>query len=113
MVLWGCRALTSAVKRTLSLLMNPIGHGVNLAGTAADSWKSLTDVQDKVTDMGRLAAGNQLRSIRHIDGKDLDAHFCLLRKAWKKFNDQGGGMSDTDFRMVVLASMRRQCQRSG
>jgi hypothetical protein len=30
---------------------NPIGHGVNLTGTAADSWKSLMDIQDKVTDI--------------------------------------------------------------
>jgi len=60
---------------------NAIGHGVNLEGTAAESWKSLTDVQDKVTDIGRLTAGNLLRSIRHTDGNDLDAHFCALRKA--------------------------------
>ena len=39
---------------------NPIGHRVKLNGTAAESWKSLTDIQDKVTDIGRLAAGNTL-----------------------------------------------------
>jgi hypothetical protein len=58
---------------------NPVGHGVKLTGTAAESWKSLTDIQDKVTDMGRLAAGNVLRSIRYTEGNDLDAHFCALR----------------------------------
>ena len=59
---------------------NPVGHGVNLEGTAAESWKSLTDIQDKVTDIGRLTAGNILRSIRHSDleGSDLDTHFCML-----------------------------------
>jgi hypothetical protein len=39
---------------------NPVGHGVNLAGTAAESWKSLTDIQDKVSDIGRLTTGNLL-----------------------------------------------------
>jgi hypothetical protein len=39
---------------------NPVGHGVNLEGTAAKSWKSLTDIQDKITDIGRLTAGNLL-----------------------------------------------------
>jgi hypothetical protein len=87
---------------------NPIGHRVNLVGTAADSWKLLTDVQDKITNMERLAAGNQLRSICHSDGDNLDAHFCQLWKAWKGFNDQGGEMNDTDFWMVVLASMPRE-----
>ncbi|KAF8811478.1 hypothetical protein BYT27DRAFT_7069614, partial [Phlegmacium glaucopus] len=57
------------------------------------------------TDIGRLAAGNLLRSICHTDGSDLDAHFCALRKAWKRYNDQGGKMDDTEFRMIVLASM--------
>jgi gag-polypeptide of LTR copia-type len=87
---------------------NPIGHGVNLTGTAADSWKSLTDIQDKVTDIGRLAAGNSLRSIRHIEGNNLDTHFCSLQKAWKRYNDQGGRMDDTKFWMVILASMLRE-----
>jgi len=66
---------------------NPVGHGVNLTGTAAESWKSLTDIQDKVSDIGRLTAGNLLRSIRHVEGNDLDAHFCTLRKAWKRYNE--------------------------
>jgi hypothetical protein len=87
---------------------NPVGHGVKLEGTAAESWKSLTDVQDKVTDIGRLTAGNLLRSIRHTEGSDLDTHFCALRKAWKRYNDQGGKMGDTEFRMVVLASMPKE-----
>ncbi|KAF8801430.1 hypothetical protein BYT27DRAFT_7261972 [Phlegmacium glaucopus] len=76
---------------------NPIGHGVNLEGTAAVSWRLLTDIQDKVTNIGRLTAGNLLRSIHHTKGSDLDAHFCVLQKAWKKYNDQGGRMDDTEF----------------
>ena len=76
---------------------NPVGHGVNLIGTAADSWKSLTDTQDRVTDIGRLAAGNHLRSICYTEGNDLDTHFCALWKAWKRYNDQGGRMDDTNF----------------
>src|SRR5277367_3065361 len=55
---------------------NPIEHGIKLDVTAAESWRSLTDVQDKVTDISRLAAGNILRGIQHTDGADIDAHFC-------------------------------------
>ena len=87
---------------------NPIGHGVNLTSTAAESWKSLTDIQGKVTDIGRLAARNSLWSIHHTKGNDLDTHFCLLWKAWKRYNDQGGKMDDTELWMVVLASMPRE-----
>ena len=87
---------------------NPIRHGVNLEGTAAESWKLPTVIQDKVTDIGRLTAGNLLRSIHHTEGSDLDVHFCVLWKAWKKYNDQGGKMDDTEFQMVILASMPKE-----
>ena len=87
---------------------NPVGHGINLDGMAAESWKSLTNVQDKVTDIRRLASGNILQSICYTEGNDLDTHFCVLQKAWKRYNDQGGRMDDTDFHMVVLASMPRE-----
>ena len=87
---------------------NPIGHRVNLTGMAAKSWKSLTDIQDKVTDIRRLTARNSLQSICHTKGNDLNAHFCLLQKAWKRYNNQRGKMDDTEFWMVVLASMLRE-----
>ena len=90
------------------IIKNPTGHGVNLNSTAAESWKSLTDIQDKVTDIGRLAAGNLLQSIHHTEGGDLDNRFCALRKAWKRYNNQGGKMDDTKFWMVVLL-----CQKNG
>ena len=50
-------------------IKNPIGHGVNLVGTVAESWKSLTDTQDRVTDIGRLAAGNLLQNTMIKEGK--------------------------------------------
>jgi gag-polypeptide of LTR copia-type len=78
-------------------IKNPIGHRVNLEGTAAESWRLLTDIQDKVTNIGRLTAVNLLHSIHHTEGNDLDAHFCLLQKSWKKYNDQEGKMDDTEF----------------
>ena len=87
---------------------NPIGHGINLDGMAAETWKSLTNVQDKVTDIRRLAAGNIFWSIHYTKGSDPDAHFCVLWKAWKKYNDQGGRMDDTNFCMVVLVLMPRE-----
>jgi hypothetical protein len=97
MVYWGSKRPSqdeweqhnAYVQGLISLnVKNPIGHGVNFNGTAAETWKSLTNVQDKVTNIGRLAASNLLQSIHHTKGNDLDAHFCTLWKAWKKYNEQ-------------------------
>ncbi|KAF5388355.1 hypothetical protein D9615_000329 [Tricholomella constricta] len=84
---------------------NAIGHGVTTDGTAAETWSSLTSIKDAVSDLGLLKADEDLRSIKYEDGKDLDAHFASLRKAWAHANGQGGTMTDAQFRMVVLGSM--------
>jgi len=87
---------------------NPIGHGVKTDGTAAEAWKSLTDVYDAVSDVGKINADAKLRAIRHTDGADLEVHFCALRTAWSRLNAQGGGMSDADFRIIIIASMPKE-----
>jgi len=87
---------------------NPIGHGVKTDGTAAEAWKSLTDIQDAVSDIGKINADAKLHSIRHTDGADLDEHVRALRTAWNWYNTQGGAMTDADFCIVILASMPKE-----
>ena len=87
---------------------NPIGHGVKTDGTAAEAWKSLTDIQDAVSDIGKINTDTKLRSIHHTDGADLDEHIRALRTAWNRYNTQGGAMTDADFCIIILASMPRQ-----
>ena len=41
-------------------IKNTIGQGVKTDGTAAEAWKSLTDIQDLATGMRLLAADNHL-----------------------------------------------------
>jgi hypothetical protein len=57
---------------------NPVGHGVKTDGTALETWKSLTDHFDAVTDLGLMDAENRLCLIKYVDGNDLDAHFASL-----------------------------------
>jgi hypothetical protein len=87
---------------------NPIGHGVKTDGNAADAWKSLTDIQDAVSDVGRINAETELQSIHHTDGASLDEHIKALRTAWNKLNAQGGKMADSDFRIIILSSMPKE-----
>ena len=77
-------------------------------GTAAEAWKSLTDVQDLATGMGLLATDNHLCTICHIDGADLVMHITTMREAWAKTRMQGGGITDKGFRLIVIASMPKE-----
>jgi hypothetical protein len=86
-------------------IKNPVGHGVKTDGTALETWKSLTDHFNAVTDLGLMDAENRLHAIKYADGGDLDAHFSALHIAWEKVNNQGGQMTDPQFCMIVLGSM--------
>ena len=63
---WDQRNAYSLGMITLNV-KNTIRQGVRMDGTAAQAWKSLTDVQDLATGMGLLVADSHLRAIRHID----------------------------------------------
>ena len=87
---------------------NSIRHGVKTDGTTAKAWKSLMDIQDAVSNIGKINTDMKLCSICRTDGADLDKHIRALRTAWNRYNTQGGAMTDADFCIIILASMPRQ-----
>ncbi|KAG6871099.1 hypothetical protein C0992_011718, partial [Termitomyces sp. T32_za158] len=89
---------------TLNVL-NPIGAGVRMDGTAADAWQSLTVIHNAKTDLGLLQAEEELNSIKYVDGANIEAHFKAMRTAWAKANNQGAGIDDRRFRAYVIRSM--------
>ena len=62
-------------------------------GTAAETWKSLTEQYDVITDLGQLEDQEELRSIEYNEGSDLDSHFTALQNAWEVANNRGAGIS--------------------
>lgn len=84
---------------------NPIGLGVKLDGTAAETYASIATVKDAISDLGCITAEQELNAIKYSDGSDMDEHISALRSAWTKANGQGAGITDTKFRMVVLKSL--------
>ncbi|KAG5332108.1 hypothetical protein C0989_007212, partial [Termitomyces sp. Mn162] len=48
-------------------VVNPVGAGVRMDGTAADAWNSLTSLHDAKTDLGLLHAEEELSSIKYTD----------------------------------------------
>ncbi|KAG6870455.1 hypothetical protein C0992_013330 [Termitomyces sp. T32_za158] len=66
-----------AYARSMIILnvINPIGAGVNLDGTAAQAWESLTKIHNARTDLGLLQAEEELNSIKYRDGANIESHF--------------------------------------
>lgn len=100
-------AQRDAYARSMIILnvINPIGAGVKLDGTAAEAWSSLTTLHDAKTDLGLLQAEEELNSIKYREGANIEAHFRALRTAWSKANDQGAGIDDKRFRAYIIKSM--------
>ncbi|RDB21876.1 Retrovirus-related Pol polyprotein from transposon TNT 1-94 [Hypsizygus marmoreus] len=111
---WGSKTPTSEewVQRdgyaqgmvTLNVI-NLVGHGVKLNGTAAETWTSLTVRKDARSDQGQMKAEAALAKLEYSVGANIEDHFAALRTAWTRANDQGAGITDAKFRMFVLKSM--------
>ncbi|KAG6874999.1 hypothetical protein C0992_005601 [Termitomyces sp. T32_za158] len=84
-------------------MINPIGAGVCMDGSAAAAWASLTILHDTKTDLGLIHAEEELGSIKYINGSSIEAHFKALRTAWAKANDQGASINDRRFRAYIIS----------
>ena len=84
---------------------NAIGLGVKLDGSAAQAWKSLTDIYDNISDLAKINIQRELRDTRFLDGNDFSAHVANLRTLWTRANSAGSNISDTDFRTIILTSL--------
>ncbi|KAG6872282.1 hypothetical protein C0995_011225 [Termitomyces sp. Mi166 len=86
-------------------IINPVGAGVKLEGSAADTWKFLTALHDVKTDLRLIHTEDVLRSIKYSDGQNIEAHFKAMRTAWAKANKQGADITDVKFHMYIIWSM--------
>jgi len=86
-------------------IKDPIGEGVNLDGTAAEAWESLTSFKDVVTNLVRIGTENNLRNTCYVDGTDLPTHFTSLCMKHTAANAQGAAIDDECFATIVLSTM--------
>ncbi len=74
-------------------------------GTAAEAWASLVGRYQKLTDLARVYAQRELRSVHLGEGEDFVAHMADLHTKHKRANAVGAKIEDADFREIVLASL--------
>ncbi|KAG6852738.1 hypothetical protein C0991_008716, partial [Blastosporella zonata] len=84
---------------------NPIGRGVKLDGSAAEAWKSLTDIHDIKSSLALVNAEAALAAIQYAEGDNLESHFTAMRTAWGNANDQGANIEDAKFGIFVIKSL--------
>ncbi|KAG6847573.1 hypothetical protein C0991_001712, partial [Blastosporella zonata] len=89
---------------------NPVGRGVKLDGTAAEAWKSLTDIHDIKSTLALVNAEAALAAIQYTEGQDIEAHFTAMRTAWGNANDQGADIKDTKFGIYIIKSLPRTAE---
>ncbi|KAF5373414.1 hypothetical protein D9615_009477 [Tricholomella constricta] len=86
-------------------VVNPVGQGVIMDGTAAETWESLTTLRDAKSDLALINAEETLGAIKYTEGADIEKHFSAMREAWAAANGQGADIQDKKFRVYVLKSM--------
>ncbi|KAF5368208.1 hypothetical protein D9615_010532 [Tricholomella constricta] len=84
---------------------NPIGLGVNMEGSAAEAWKSLTDTYDDASDFAAADAERTLRNTMYAEGTDFSEHIKDLRTKWKEATEKGALVPDKAFKVIILDSL--------
>ena len=63
------------------------------------------DLYDKMSEIAKLYAEKQLRSLYLCDRNDFPNYIMLLRQLWQKVNSIDGAISNTIFRSILLGSL--------
>ncbi|KAJ7098071.1 hypothetical protein B0H15DRAFT_737680, partial [Mycena belliarum] len=84
---------------------NPIGYGIRNDMTAAEAYSALTSVYDVKSDLGLVTAERELREAHYIDGANFGEFITDLRSKWNAVNNQGGAMTDAQFRGVLINAL--------
>ena len=87
---WTMGLLTHNIK-------NPVGLGVQIEGTAAKAWKSLTDQYHITSELALVNAQCKLCMTILSEGGNLLVHISDLCTKWMKANTAGAKIEDTDF----------------
>ena len=95
------------VSRELEILLyniwNSIGLGADVSGTAVELWRSLMKLYDKWSEVAKLHAEEQLKSLQLYDSNDFPSYIAQLRLFWQKVNSIGGIISDVSFHTIIFS----------
>lgn len=88
-------------------IKNPIGLGINIAGTAAEAWKSYVEIYEAGSDLAVANAEMELRNMHYIDSDDFPSYIARIRVKWAQANALGASINDQSFKTILLNSLPR------
>jgi len=81
------------------------GLGIDTTGTAASIWKSAKDNYETYSEMTRINADNELRTLKFADDDDFPTHLSIMRNKLSQVRAMGIVISDTSFKTILLNSL--------
>lgn len=86
-------------------IINLIGAGVDMRGSAANAWNSLMVRHNMRSNLELIHAKEELNVIKYMDRSNIEAHFQAMHTAWAKANNQGAGINNKQFQAYIIKSM--------
>ena len=84
---------------------NPVRLGINVNGTAADTWESYKSNYETASDMTRQNTEQELRNITFSDGDDFQNHVTIMRNKLSQARALGADITDKNFKTILLNSL--------
>lgn len=86
-------------------IQNPIRLSANIAGTAAELWKLLINLYDKISKLVFLYTEEQLMNLCFQNGDNFLNYLVFFYILWQNINALGGNVEDTFFYFIILSSL--------
>ncbi|EKM77667.1 hypothetical protein AGABI1DRAFT_13095, partial [Agaricus bisporus var. burnettii JB137-S8] len=84
---------------------DPVGLGINIQSTAADTWTSYVDTYEVASEVATLNAESELRNMTYSDGQDFIEFITRMRTRWSNATALGAKIDDKSFRTIVLNAL--------
>jgi len=84
---------------------NLVRLGINIKGTAADTWKTYMDGYETTSDMARQNIEQELRNLTFSDGDDFPNHITIMCNKLSQAKALGADITDKNFKTILLNSL--------
>ena len=101
---WKTRDVWTKTLLTFNI-KDPDGLGIDTTGTSASIWKSAKDNYKTHSEMTRINADNELRTLKYTNDDDFPTHLSIMRNKLSQVRAMGIMISDTSFKTILLNSL--------
>ena len=78
------------------------GLGINTTGTSVSIWKSVKDNYETHSEMTRINADNELRTLKYTNNDDFPIHLSIIHNKLSQVQTMGITILNTSFKTILL-----------